>query len=56
MNNQNANPLGNLISGIQIPPVTIRIEEESLRNLFVWGLVLGTALMLIGVVLSKASK
>lgn len=48
----------NLLTGLQdikLPPVVVKIEEDSLRNMFVAAFLLGTLLMVINVVLKKVT-
>lgn len=48
--------LTNALKNIELPPVVIKIEEDTMRNLFVLIMVSGAFLMVGWIVLSRVSK
>ena len=54
------NQIGQILQAVNIPPITVKIDEESsasfLKNVFITGLLLGTALIVIYFSLSSQLK
>lgn len=54
------NQVTNLLNGINIPPITVKIDPDSsnevMKNAVLWGLFLGTALIGISIVFNKWAK
>jgi len=50
------NNLLNNLSDISLPPVTVRVDEDSLRNLFITAFLLGSALILVAAFVFKGKN
>lgn len=47
--------LKNILKDITLPPVVVKVDEDSMRNLFVAVFFLGVMLMVVNVVIKKAT-
>lgn len=54
------NQLTSALSGLNIPPITVKLDPETanevMKNVVMWGLFLGTALIAINLVFNRWAK
>lgn len=45
-----------LLKNVEIPPITVRLEESTLVNVYITGMLLGVSLMVAYILLVKRAK